>query len=331
MQGFFDAGYSPSVMLPARILITLVCLLVTSQAPGESAVVSLHDGRVELVTDPALTTRDGNPWAAWIETLTGSVVSVVPGFPKSGVQVRLRPSSRRDPITYGRVQRRQRPVIDLQVHPEATLDALLDDWRGYHEFAHLLIPFPSNDDIWFSEGIASYYQHLLQVRAGVIEPDEAWQRLFAGFQRGLEDPVGKNMTLAELSPRMWRLRAYRRVYWTGAAYFLRVDLRLRTESGGIHSVDSVLAAFDRCCSRERQRWTAEALLHQFGQLSLPNVWLEEYERMIDSKATPDVGQAMQALGIEWAEDGVSLSGNPRQARLRRAIATGRGKRAGTGQ
>ena len=262
-------------------------------------------------------------WSTWLDVVLQSVHSVDPGFVERPLVVRLEATTDRYPITFGRIRRVSPPEVHLQVHPDATMEALVDDWRGYHEIAHLLIPFPGNDDIWFSEGLASYYQYILQVRAGAIGADEAWQRLFAGFSRGLNDPAGTGRTLADLSPDMWRERAFRRVYWTGAAYFLRVDVRLRRESAGKHSLDSALAEFNRCWRDSREDWTARQLLDRLGQLTIPGIWQEEYEAMIDRVAVPDVDAPMTALGIEKAESGVRLSDHPDQKRLRDEIASGR--------
>lgn len=287
-------------------------------------ILKVDDARIELVGDQSLTMDSNGPWQEWIRTVATSVSGIAGRFPQSRVRVQLDTSTRRNPIAYGRVRRNDPPEIHIDVHPDATLTDLLDDWRGYHEFAHLLTPFPGNDDIWFSEGLASYYQHLLQVRAEAIEPDEAWQRLFAGFRRGLDDPNGEGRSLSELSPDMWRARAFRRVYWTGAAYFLRVDLRLRIESNGKHSLDSTLAKFVRCCIEDQLPRGAKKLVKELGRLSLPNVWQEEYERMIDAPARPDLDSAMEELGIKWSGEAVQLSPDPNRQELRRRIARGAG-------
>lgn len=312
----------PRVTLVVALFVA-VCLgpavMASSPGPGAQAF--------ELRLGPALADSSQPKWAYWVGVLAESVESVAGKTAHPPVIVNLEGDESRRPITFGRVRRGDPPRIDLQVHPDATLPELLDDWRGFHEFAHLMIPFPGNDDIWFTEGVASYYQHLLQVRAGIIEPDEAWRRLAEGFLRGLNDFNGAGRTLRELSPDMWRERAFKRVYWTGAAYFLRVDLRLRRESDGRHSLDSVLGKFARCCMRSSGTGDAESLIERFGALSMPRVWMEEYTGMIDAPARPDVGEAMARLGIEISNAGVELLDNPEARRLRRTIANGSAMRS----
>ncbi len=277
---------------------------------------------IEVHIDQRLGKPSESAWTDWIGQAAGSLVSVSGRFPEPRLKVMLEASDRRDPITFGRVRRSRPPEVYLYVHPEAELDDLLDDWRGFHEFAHLLLPFAGNTDIWFAEGLASYYQHLLQARAGVINSSEAWRRMFAGFQRGLNDPNGRGMTLVELSPRMWRERAFRRVHWTGAAFFLRVDLRLRLSSGGEHSLDSALAAFADCCRESGRSWNAGQLIAQLGEVSVAEIWREEHERMIDDVAEPRLDWAMNKLGIKWDERDIRFVTDPEKESLRASVARG---------
>jgi len=317
LPSFFSI--TPRFILPSVYSLALVVL----SGPASAGQVNIKVGQslIEIHADKRLDVRPSeSAWSEWIEQAAGSLVSVSGRFPEPRLKVVLEASDRRDPITFGRVRRSRPPEVYLYVHPGADLPDLLDDWRGFHEFAHLLLPFAGNADIWFAEGLASYYQHLLQARAGVLDDAEVWRRMFAGFQRGLNDPNGRGMTLGELSPRMWRERAFRRVHWTGAAYFLRVDTRLRLSSGGEHSLDSALAAFTECCRDSGRSWNARQLIAQLGQLSLAEVWLEEYERMIDEVAEPRLDGAMSKLGIEWDDRDIRFVTDPDKASLRASIA-----------
>jgi len=277
---------------------------------------------LELVVDPALQ-RPAAEWRKWIDIAVDAVSSVGGQFPVQKVRVELHEGPEGQPITFGWVRRNSPPEVHFRVSPTASVAELIDEWHAYHEFAHLLLPFSGNQDIWFAEGLASYYQYFLQARAGVIDADEAWRRLLAGFQRGFDDPVGEGESLVELSPRMWRLNAFRRVYWSGAAFFLRVDHRLREASGHQHTLDRTLAAFADCCIDDgSRRWTARTLVARLGELSLPEVWQEEYDRAIQSLAAPDFGSASRALGLRVESERLSLLADPAAAQRRRALALG---------
>ena len=281
--------------------------------------------RFELTVDPALGPSEKAPWKDWIRTSARAVATVSGRFPEPEVAVSLEARESDGPVGFGRVRRGSPPRVHFYVRGDATLEELEADWHGYHEFAHLLLPFPGNADRWFSEGLASYFQYLLMARAGVIEPDEAWRKLAAGFWRGLDDPAGRGRSLRELGPDMRSERAFRRVYWTGAAYFLRVDLGLRIESRNRHSLDSAIAAFHECCMDARGSWSALALIRELGRLSVPRIWEAEYERMIDATAAPEFETAFGKLGIRMSSDGrVEFRADAEQAGLRARIAGPRG-------
>ena len=119
---------------------------------------------------------------------------------------------------------------------------------------------------------------------------------------------------------MWREQAFRRIHWTGASYFLRVDMRLCEASDGEQSVDSTLAAFGRCCRDMNRSWNARQLIERLDRLGGTRIWRDEHERMIDAPAEPDLEWAMDQLGIEWRGDGIDLAGDRQSVRLRAAIA-----------
>jgi len=294
----------------------LAALLGAAPSPAADAP------ELDLEIDPRLE-DSAVDWRPWLERVIEAVSSIGDGFPVPAVKVVLHLNEGDEPVGSGWVRRDSPPEIHLRVSAEATLEALVDDWHAYHEFAHLLLPFAGNRDIWFAEGLASYYQYFLQARVGVIGADEAWRRLAAGFQRGFDDPAGRGERLSSLSPRMWRMQAFRRVYWTGAAFFLRVDHRLRVASQNAHSLDTTLAAFADCCIDDGSaRWTARTLVEQLGELSLPEVWREEFERAIQDSARPEFGSAARPLGLHVEGDSLRLLDAPEQRAWRRAIALG---------
>lgn len=317
-----------------NLLVLLLAVLVSPAASGTG--VEVRDGGTQLAIelDPALR-RDanGDPWREWMRTALQAAATATGDYPRERIVVDLRaaPSAHRT-IAFGQIRRERPPRIVFWVDPEADLDSLRADWRSYHEFAHLLIPFPGNRDIWFTEGFASYYQYILQSRAGLITAREAWTRLMAGFRRGVRDPAGRGRSLRELSPAMWREDAFRRVYWTGAAFFLRVDVRLRVESGGAQSLDRALARFHDCCLGDQRRWRAADLVERLGQLSIASIWRDEYRRMIDQPAEPDLGPVLALLGISAGKTSPVFSEAPAERMLRQAIAgphdTGRDQESG---
>jgi len=304
----------------------LFTVLVLCCVPLEAVEFELVIGQ-ELLIDQERPGRESPPWETWIERSLGPVTAIGGGLVTDRLRLVLSADWGRRPVGFGYVRRGDPVEVHLRVHPRSTLGELLDDWRSYHELAHLLVPFAGNRDIWFAEGLASYYQYLLQARAGVIDADEALVRLGQGIQRGRGDPAGRGRTLRELAPQMWRERAFRRVYWTGAAYFLRVDVGLRQASNHRHSLDSALAGFQRCCLGRHDRWSAKRLIQALGEASIATIWNEEYRRMIDAPAVPEVDSALDWLGASLSSDGMTLLPSAEHARRRSLLVLGDGPRS----
>ncbi len=151
--------------------ILLTVILAAAPVGAADREFQVGNSHIELHSDERIAAASDSIWEDWIGTAAESLVNVGGRFPESHLEVHLHASRERNPVAFGRVRRSDPVQVHLYVHPQARLESLLDDWRGFHEFAHLLLPFAGNDDIWFAEGLAAYYQHLLQVRAGVIDAD----------------------------------------------------------------------------------------------------------------------------------------------------------------
>lgn len=142
----------------------------------------------------------------------------------------------------------------LLVRQNATASSLRNDWVAPHEFSHLSHPFVARSDLWFSEGIATYYQEVLRARVGLQSELEAWRALDAGFRRGRGGGTGR--TLREESRDVMRTRAFRHVYWGGAAIAFRYDVALRRQG---KSLDDALASLASRPGLQLQPWSGKVL------------------------------------------------------------------------
>ena len=125
---------------------------------------------------------------------------------------------------------------------------------------------------WFSEGLAIYYQRLLPLRAGLIEPEE--------FLNDLNPTAGRYYTNAlndtpndQIAPRFWddtRIRVL--PYDRGSMYLAGVNAKIRKASAGKRSLDDLVLAL-----LERQRK---------GLSNSPDIWVE--------LITKDLGPAAKA-------------------------------------
>jgi len=271
-----------------------------------------------------LTVLDGTPAAdveqmqAWIRDSAQMVAELYGRFPQSQVQILVAPGARgNEPTPWAYVVRGGSPAAHFFINQRRPIKEFFDDWTAVHELSHLLLPYINSDDIWLSEGVATYYQNVLRARGGRMTALEAWQRLHAGFVRGMENAQG--MTLAQATESMYRDGTYMRVYWEGAAMLLIADVRLRQMTAGKQSLDTALAALNECCGMTDRAWSARELFDKLDEVTGARIFAELYDQHIAARSFPDLSQTYRALGLSTGAAGIEFSTDDRERRLRDAI------------
>ncbi|WP_462151542.1 M61 family metallopeptidase [Pseudoalteromonas xiamenensis] len=153
-----------------------------------------------------------------------------------------------EPVPWAFVNREPIESIELQVYRYASLERLKKDWTLYHEIVHLYHPRLETENFWLSEGLATYLQNIIMLKANILTNQEYQKRLNDGFQRGEKSMLKHKGALNKVSDGMWSTKAYQRVYWSGTAFFLEADLALRVKTN-LTLVD-VIQKYQTCCRRK---------------------------------------------------------------------------------
>lgn len=256
---------------------------------------------------------------SWIEFLSDNLAQVFGHWPRNHWQVSIEPASAAgdDPIPWAQVHRGKPDRVEFFTTSSATQEQLKDAWTGYHEFAHLLIPYRGWGDAWFSEGLASYYQNLLRARAGVLSARQVWQKLYEGYQRGVADSRLDGQTLESVSDNLRKNGAFMRVYWSGAWYFLVADTRLRQMSGGRRTLDQALERLNDCCAD--QRLSVPQIVGKLDKLNDVHLFRPLYQQAIATTQIPSYIPPFRELGIAIVNDQLSFKQHGAAAMLRRQI------------
>ena len=305
-----------------RLKILLLLLLLGSASPPTAAAeYTINQGRQSIVVDTHFLFSDQRDQMilGWIKSVSTALASVYGRWPRDELRVEVSPIGLRtdDPVPWAKVERGHPDTVSFYIDALASQDKLIHNWTAYHEFSHLLIPYRGWGDMWFSEGLASYYQNLLQARHGVFSQREMWDRLHAGFMRGRTRNRHPQLTLAELSPQMHESRSYMRVYWSGAWYFLTADVELRRRSDNRQSLDTVLGQLNRCCAE--QYLSARDIARQLDKLSGQNLFLPLYEQVSSSYAVPEFETLFDQLGISIVDEQVGLLNSAEELAIRDGI------------
>lgn len=181
-----------------------------------------------------------------------------------------------------------------------------------HELSHLYHPYLGRRGRWLAEGLASYYQNVLRARAGMLDGDEAWRRLDAGFRRGERAASGMRLDAMDHAR-----GGTMRVYWAGAAFWLEADLALRQHHDT--TLDAVLDRYARCCLDGTAEVAPEDFAATLDRIAGATVFMPLYARYAAQTRFPDVAPLLRTLGLAREGDALRFSHDDAAARLRRGI------------
>jgi len=112
-----------------------------------------------------------------------------------------------------------------------------------------------------------------------------------------------------------------RVYWSGAAYWLEVDVELRRASANRLGVDEALKRFAACCLSDLRRWGPDEFVARLDALLGTDVFVRRFDAYRARRDFPDLAPLYATLGL--VRDGRTLrdDDSARDAAIRRAIMT----------
>lgn len=305
-------------------LLCLLAAVTVARAQEDSRENIVRDGRVlELHISGQFSETMRQNLVEWITAISGSLRLVFGHWPRRQWQVAVAPApaSGSDPIPWAEVERGDIDRVKFFTSYNASAMELKGAWTGYHELAHLLIPYRGHGDAWFSEGLASYYQNILQARSGILSEQAMWQKLYDGYRRGLADTRFENHNLRHASDQMRREGGFMRVYWSGAWYFLVADTRLRQQSRGSLNLDLALKQLNACCADERL--SVPDMVRKLDDLNRVYLFQPLYHELVETMAIPPFEPIFASLGISVADGQVQLQDQGPGVGIRRGIALGK--------
>lgn len=277
--------------------------------------IDLPGGRVKLVLLGVTPRRPVDKIEGWVREAAASVVAAYGRLPVPNARVIIVPNAQGNrPVPWAFVQRGGIPSLQFLINHRLPDETFRTDDTLFHEFAHLLHPAMFHLDAWFFEGLASYYEHVLRARAGVIAPLDAWRRLHTGFARGRRSQVGTPLNQA--TERMYRNAGYMRVYWHGAALMMMADYELRRQTQGRHSLDSALAEVARCCLGEPVEWRARDLMALMDTYTGTSVLSDLHDSNEGANDFPLLTTVYDALGLVVRDNEVHFAASAPHAHIR---------------
>jgi hypothetical protein len=254
----------------------------------------------------------------WITDSANAVTKLYGQFPRLRTQVLLIPAAAAGGgAIFGLVKRGGGMGVHILVSEPLQPEPLSKDWIAVHEMSHLFVPFTVKSEIWFSEGIATYYQNVLRARANLIRPEEAWTNLWRGFASGRQEFRGR--TLGVATEAMGREGIYLRVYWGGTAVVFAADLELRRKTQNQMSVDQALKKFSECCLSSQRYCAVDDLLEKLDEKAGDDTFVRLAEELAAKPVYPDFTDTWKWLGVSFQNGSAILDPDAPGASVRDAI------------
>lgn len=186
-----------------------------------------------------------------------------------------------EPVPFAQVIRGKTNKVKLQVNTAWPLQDFIDDWTLYHELSHLYIPYLDYPSFWLNEGFATYMQNIVMLKSKVIDEATFIQKLRSGLERGRLNTITRPGKLSTVSNDMWRKRAYMRVYWSGAAFFMEMDTALLQQG---NSLAAVIRQYGTCCLAAES--SGQALMEELDAIAKTTLFSSTYLRYSDRRDFP---------------------------------------------
>lgn len=245
---------------------------------------SLATPNITFELDRKFTQKQKKDVEQWLQQGIAAVEQSIAQLPQRHLKFSVLQHSSSHPVPWGQVVRGNPDMVKLHVGRNANLSAMVNDWTLYHEISHLYLPYLDYSSFWLSEGFATYMQYIVMYQAGLITKAKFIERMQAGFERGMKNAKRKPGKLKDVSNNMWQMRAYRRVYWSGAAFFLEADIALRAAKG--ISLTEVIQAYVDCCRRDNS--SGISLMKTLDKLNKTDIFIPLYQQYAQRRDFPTI-------------------------------------------
>jgi predicted metalloprotease with PDZ domain len=243
----------------------------------------------------------------WVEAQARAVAAYYGRFPIEHAAVLITLEGG-DEIGNGRTMGNGGASVILRVGKRIAPERLPEDWVLVHELCH--VSFPNVLRPWAEEGLATYLEPIIRVRAGTLTRDELWRALLEGLPQGQPDDGDQGLDHTDT----WGRR-----YWGGAMFWLLADVEIRKRSGGARGLGDALRGIAAEGGNVAVTWTLDRAL-AVGDAAVGGQALRDLRRRLgEAPVTIDLDALWDELGVHLRGDRVVYDEGAPLAAIRRGI------------
>lgn len=293
---------------------------VTSPAePSEATASSTPAGQGPMVVGGSnlSVVFDGDPpnlprsaYEGWVRTSAQMITDYYEGpFPVPSLEVTVVPRGRGG-VGFGSHQ--QGRWIRVRCGRGTRQRSLDRDWVMVHEMLHATFPDLTDKYRWMQEGLSTYAEKIVRIRAGNITEEDMWSRLSGSMHHGRPRAGDRGLD---------KTHTWGRTYWGGALFWMVADVDIRVQTDNERSLDDVLRYVASVGGNARQMWEPERVCEAADEGTGTRAVSQLYQRMAKAPGDVDLDRLWAELGIIRDDDSVSFDDAAPLAHIRRGIAT----------
>jgi hypothetical protein len=252
---------------------------------GPLRIQRIAEPAIDLVLAPGLSLSDETV-VRWAKTELELVTRYIGRSPSDSLSLFVLPGT--SEVMRGKTLGGGGASVLVRVGTAVSEATLMDDWVLCHELIHVGFPSTERWQPWFFEGLASYVEPIVRVRAGLLSKERFWRDLVDGLPQGLPSPGDKGLEHDD---------SWGRIYWGGSLYFLLADLAIRERTGGERSLEDAVRAVVASGGNVESFAPLRRVLEVGDRATGTNVLEELYERLAKKPGTEDLEALWKRLGV----------------------------------
>lgn len=222
---------------------------------------------------------------AWVEHAAGLVSDYLGGFPVPDMDITM---DLQAGGTIGFGQHFDGRRIRVSVGRNTDIPTLQHDWVMVHEMLHAAFPDLPKRHRWMQEGLSTYLETVVRVRAGLMDERAMWDRWMRRMPYGL---VQRGEGGLDDTP------TWGRTYWGGALFWMLVDVRLLRASGGQQSLHSLLRSMRAKGINAREQWSTAQVIAFADGATQTQVFSELYQAHALAAGDVNLRSLWRHLGV----------------------------------
>jgi hypothetical protein len=275
----------------------------------EKKTLDVGGAKLELTRLDGALDQSFDDVGRWVEKSATAVQDFYRAFPVPRASVTIIPIPARDAVVFGKVLPESEPGVALLLGEHAPRQALYSDWILVHELFHLGFPSFFGEGKWLDEGLATYYEPIIRVRAGLYSEVELWDELESQMPRGL--PAFRDG--------LEKAADFRGIYWGGAIACLLADVEARRRSPS-RGLEVGLRALREAGGTASEVWSLKDAIGVIDDALGAPTLAPIAENHARRGSAFDLAKLFSALGVNREPSGgVQLSDSAPLSAVRRAI------------